>query len=603
MFQTFDAVAAPHLGPPRVKALRALMAEAGLDVVLVPRADAHQGEYVPPGAERLHWLTGFSGSAGFAVVTMKVAALFTDGRYTLQASHQIDTSTFEIVDSVSNDVMSWLARKQPGGGVVGYDPWLHTADAVAAFVKSGKPKTFTLKPLARNPVDTVWGKSRPKDPVGPISVQPLTLTGVAAETKITDLQRTMKDEGEDAVVLTLPDSICWLLNIRGADIQHNPVVLAFMIVPQTGKPEVFVDAAKIAGEAKRHLESLVKVQPPTALAKRLVELKTAGKRVRLDPATAAEILFRKLGKAAVNGADPCILPKSRKTAAELAGARAAHLRDGAAVVRYLAWLDREAPRGALDEITAVTKLETLRAETQQLKEISFPTISGSGPNGAIVHYRVSTATNRKLGPGELFLVDSGAQYQDGTTDITRTIVIGKPTREMCERFTLVLKGHIGIATARFPKGTRGIQLDTLARQPFWQAGFDYDHGTGHGVGSYLSVHEGPQSISKRGIAAALEPGMIVSNEPGFYKPGAFGIRLENLEVVTEASKIGDGDREMLGFETLTLAPFDRRLVVVAMLTPPERAWLDRYHARVLAIIGPELGPGERAWLAAATAPI
>ena len=602
MFQTFDSVAAPALGPPRVKALRAVMAEAGLDVVLVPRADAHQGEYVPPGAERLLWLTGFSGSAGYAVITNTAAALFTDGRYTLQASQQVDADTFEIVDSVAHDAVSWIARKLPGGGVIGYDPWLHTADAVAALAKAGTPKSFKLKPMVRNPIDAVWGKTRPQEPVGPVSVQPLALAGVAAEKKIADLQQVLTSEGEAAVVLTLPDSICWLLNIRGADIQHNPVVLAFMIVPVTGKPELFIDAAKIAGAAKTHLSGLVRVQPPSALSKRLAEFKAAGKRVRLDPATAANILFRKLGKSAVNGVDPCILAKARKNAAELDGARAAHLRDGAAVVRYLAWLDREAPKGALDEITAVTKLEAIRAGTQHLKEISFPTISGSGPNGAIVHYRVSTATNRRLEPGELFLVDSGAQYQDGTTDITRTIVIGRPTREMCERFTLVLKGHIGIATARFPKGTRGVQLDTLARQPFWQAGFDYDHGTGHGVGSYLSVHEGPQSISKRGMAA-LEPGMIVSNEPGFYKRGAFGIRLENLEVVTEAAKIGDGDREMLGFETLTLVPFDRRLVAVAMLTPHERAWLDAYHARVMTVIGPELGADDRAWLVAAPAPI
>lgn len=604
MFQTFDAVAEPALGPPRVKALRALMSKLGIDCFLVPRADAHQGEYVPPADERLQWLTGFSGSAGYAVVTRKAAALFTDGRYTLQAGLQIDTAAFEIADSVATEAMGWIAAKLPSGGVIGYDPWLHTADAIAALVKAGKPKGLVLKPLASNPVDAVWGKARPAAPQGQVVLQPLILAGVAAETKIADLQRTLKAEAQDACVLTLPDSICWLLNIRGADVAHNPVVLAFMVVPVSGKPDLFVDPAKIGPDVKRYLDGLVQIRPDMrkALLKRIGELKAKKARVRIDPATAPELLVRRLGASAVHGADPCILPKARKNAAELKGARAAHVRDGAAIVRYLAWLDREAPKGRLDEITAVRKLESLRAETQQLKEISFPTISGSGPNGAIVHYRVSTQSNRKLGSGELFLVDSGAQYQDGTTDVTRTIAIGKPTREMCERFTQVLKAHIAIATARFPKGTRGIQLDTLARQPFWQAGMDYDHGTGHGIGSYLSVHEGPQSISKRGMAN-IEPGMIISNEPGYYKAGAFGIRLENLEVVQEPSRVEGGEREMMGFETLTLVPFDRRLVAVDRLTGAERAWLDAYHARVSKVIGPELGPEDRAWLTAATAPV
>jgi Xaa-Pro aminopeptidase len=604
MFQTFDTVAEPALGPPRVKLLRAAMSDAGVDAVLVPRADAHQGEYVPPADERLHWLTGFSGSAGFAVVTKKAAALFTDGRYTLQAGLQVDTGTFEVVDSVSTETTAWLAQKLQSGGVIGFDPWLHTADSIAALTKAGKVKGLTLKPLAKNLVDIVWGKERPKSPVGRIVQQPLILAGVAAETKIADLQRTLKAEGQDACVLTLPDTICWLLNIRGSDVAHNPVVLAFMVVPVKGAPELFVDPAKIGPDVKRYLSDHVKVQPDMrgGLLRRVADLKSAKKVVRVDAATAPEIIVRKLGTTAAVAADPCILPKARKNAAELKGARAAHVRDGAALVRYLAWLDREAPTGQLDEITVVKKLETLRAETQQLREISFATISGSGPNGAIVHYRVSTQSNRKLSPGELFLIDSGAQYQDGTTDVTRTIVIGKPTREMCQRFTLVLKAHIGLATARFPKGTRGIQLDTLARQPFWQAGMDYDHGTGHGVGSYLSVHEGPQSISKRGMAN-IEPGMIISNEPGFYKTGAFGIRLENLEVVTEPGPIVGGDREMMGFETLTLVPFDRRLVAVDLLSKVERDWLDAYHARVLKVIGPEVSPADRAWLTAATAPV
>lgn len=602
MFQTFDTVARPDLGPPRVKALRAWMEKQGLDAVLVPRADAHQGEYVPPSAERLAWLTGFSGSAGLAVVTRKFAALMTDGRYTLQAASQIDTKTFEIVDSTVVDWVQWLSGKLRDGGTVGYDAWLHTGGAIQSQTKPAMAKKLTLKAVAANPVDAVWGKDRPKDPSGAIIVQPLSLAGVSAQDKIAALQKTLSEAGEEAAILTLPDSICWLLNIRGSDVAHNPTVLAFLIVPKSGKPELFVAPEKVAGDAKPHLKPLVDVLPPQDLAARIDALKKSGKRVRLDPATAADWFFRKLGKSVSENADPCILPKAKKNAVELEGTREAHIRDGAAVCRFLAWLDRSAHTGKIDEITAVTRLEQERASTQKLKEISFATISGSGPNGAIVHYRVSTDTNRLLQPGELFLVDSGAQYQDGTTDITRTVAIGKPTREMCERFTLVLKGHIAIATARFPKGTRGIQLDILARQAMWQAGIDFDHGTGHGVGSYLSVHEGPQSISKRGMAA-LEPGMIISNEPGYYKNGHFGIRLENLEVVREASQIEGGEREMLGFESLTLAPFDRRLVVKAMFTPAERAWLDGYHARVLKIIGPQLGADDRAWLQKACAPL
>jgi Xaa-Pro aminopeptidase len=404
------------------------------------------------------------------------------------------------------------------------------------------------------------------------------------------------------VVLTLPDSIAWLFNIRGSDVAHIPVVLAFAIVPVTGKPELFVDAAKVTAEARAHLSPVARISAPQELAKRLAALKASGKRVRLDPATAGTWFFRKLkgGKARiVRGTDPCLLPKARKNSAEIKGTRAAHKRDGAAIVRYLAWLDREASGGKIDEITASQKLEEVRAETQALKEISFDTISGSGPNGAIVHYRVTSATNRKLKSGELFLLDSGAQYVDGTTDITRTIAIGKPTREMQERFTLVLKGHIGIATARFPKGTRGIDLDPFARRALWEAGLDFDHGTGHGVGSYLSVHEGPQSISKRGMVA-LEPGMIISNEPGYYKEGAYGIRIENLVLVTEPEQIPGGDREVMAFETLTLAPIDRRLVLPAMLSPAEREWLNAYHARVLATLAPELSPADRTWLQSAT---
>jgi len=605
MFQTYEASEVRQSGAERVEALRREMAKAGLEAVLVPRADEHQGEYVPPAAERLRWLTGFSGSAGLAAVGRTSAALFVDGRYVVQAPAQVDTRTFEVLQVPQAKLEDWIGKHAKAGGAVGFDPKLHTVAMVEELTKSLKPKGIKLKALGRNLVDKIWGRERPPPPLAPVVPHALRYAGKAAEQKIAELQAALRKEGEDAVVLTLPDSIAWLFNIRGSDVAHNPVALAFAIVPASGKAELFVEAAKVGPDAKAHLAPLAKISEPAALDRRLAALKGMGKRIRLDPATASSWFFRKLtgGKARiVRAADPCLLPKARKNAAEIKGARAAHKRDGAAVVRFLAWLDREAPHGRLDEIAASRQLETVRSETQALKEISFDTISGAGPNGAIVHYRVTTRTNRKLDPGQLYLVDSGAQYLDGTTDITRTVAIGKPTREMQERFTLVLKGHIGIATARFPKGTRGIDLDPFARRPLWEAGLDFDHGTGHGVGSYLSVHEGPQNISRRSMAV-LEPGMIISNEPGYYKEGAYGIRIENLVLVTEPEKPAGGERDVMGFETLTLAPIDRRLVRPELLTRDELAWLNAYHARVADIIGPELGPIDRAWLEAATAPI
>jgi Xaa-Pro aminopeptidase len=605
MFQTYDPPEARQSGAERVERLRRLMAKAGLDAVLVPRADEHQGEYVAPSAERLKWLTGFSGSAGLAVVGRTAAALFVDGRYVVQAPGQVDTRTFEVLQIPQAKLDEWLAKNLKSGGVVGFDPKLHTAAMIEELAKALQPKGIKLKALAANPVDRVWGRERPGPPRGAVIPHPMKYAGKAAEQKIGELQAALRKEGEDALILTLPDSIAWLLNIRGCDVAHNPVALAFAIVPVSGKPELFVDPTKIGPEAKAYLAPLAKVSEPGAIERRLAALRGTGKRLRLDPATASSWFFRKLkgGKARiVRGGDPCLLPKARKNAAEIKGARIAHKRDGAAVVRFLAWLDREAPAGALDEIAASERLETIRSETQALKEISFDTISGAGPNGAIVHYRVTRATNRKLGPGELYLVDSGAQYLDGTTDITRTVAIGTPTHEMQERFTLVLKGHIAIATARFPKGTRGIDLDPFARRALWEAGLDFDHGTGHGIGSYLSVHEGPQSISKRGMTV-LEPGMIISNEPGYYKEGAYGIRIENLVLVTEPEKVTGGEREVMGFETLTLAPVDRRLVLPELLSGQELAWLNAYHARVREVIGPDLSPADRTWLETATAAI
>jgi Xaa-Pro aminopeptidase len=605
MFQTYEAPEGGQDLAERVARLRVLMAKAGLDAVLVPRADEHQGEYVAPSAERLKWLTGFSGSAGLAVVARAAAALFVDGRYVTQAPTQVDTRTFEVLQIPDTKLSDWLGKHLKPGAVIGFDPWLHTAAMIEELAKSLEPKGIKLEALPRNPVDRIWGSDRPAPPQGAVVPHPARYAGKPAEQKIAELQAALRKGGEDAVILTLPDSIAWLLNIRGSDVAHNPVALAFAIVPASGKVELFVDPTKVSAEAKAHLAKLARISPPKALEDRVKALKGAPKRIRLDANTAASWFFRKLrgGKARiVRGPDPCLLPKARKNATEIKGARAAHKRDGAAVTRFLAWLDREAPQGRLDEIATSRHLETLRSETQALKEISFDTISGAGPNGAIVHYRVTTPTNRKLKPGELYLVDSGAQYIDGTTDITRTVAIGTPTREMQERFTLVLKGHIAIAMARFPKGTRGVDLDPFARRALWGAGLDFDHGTGHGVGSYLSVHEGPQNISKRGMTP-LESGMIVSNEPGYYKEGAYGIRIENLVLVTEPEKVAGGEREVMGFETLTLAPIDRRLVVAELLSVDELAWLNAYHARVLDIIGPELGPVDRAWLEAATATI
>ena len=465
-----------------------------------------------------------------------------------------------------------------------------------------KPHGIKLVPTARNLVDRVWGRARPPAPADPVTLHPQKFAGRSAQDKIADIQKRLKADKQDAVILTLSDSVAWVFNIRGSDIPHTPVALAFAIVPASGKPELFIAADKLAPAVRAQLETFAKVSEPAALADRLKALRTAGKRVRLDPHTAGYWFSRALGgtKRIARGPDPSLALKAIKNAVEIKGARAAHLRDGLAVTRFLAWLDGAAATGALDEIEAVRRLEGFRRATNQLREISFDTISGSGPNGAIVHYRVSEATNRKLRPGELFLIDSGAQYLDGTTDITRTVAIGKPTNEMRERFTLVLKGHIAIATARFPKGTRGIDLDPYARRALWQHGLDYDHGTGHGIGSYLSVHEGPQSISRAGMAV-LEPGMLLSNEPGYYKEGAYGIRIENLVLVTELQKLPGADRETMGFETLTLAPIDRRLIVKDILTADEIAWLDDYHARVAAALAPELDEDARAWLRHATA--
>ncbi len=603
MFQTFDADPQPDLARPRVAGLRQILTASKVDAFLIPRADEHQGEYVPPSAERLLWLTGFSGSAGIAVVGKTKAALVVDGRYTVQARAEVNTKIFDLPVFKTGALSEWVNANLPTGSTVGFDPWLHTVRDIENIGRALEARKIRLKPMPRNLVDRTWGRDRPKPPLAAISIQPMKYAGRTSADKIADVQKELGDHNQAAVVLTLPDSIAWLFNIRGGDIAHNPVPLAFAIVSASGKAKLFVAPEKISAEVKAHLKPVARTYHPDELKTHISELKTVKKKVRLDPATAAWWFARALGtKNIARQSDPCLAMKAHKNIAEIKGARSAHLRDGVAIAEFLCWIDENVGSGAVDEITAVEKLEACRQATGALRDISFDTISGSGPNGAIVHYRVSTATNRKLQRGELYLVDSGAQYQDGTTDITRTIAIGKPTDEMRDRFTRVLKGHIGLATARFPVGARGVDLDPFARRALWDAGLDYGHGTGHGIGSYLSVHEGPQSISRAGMVP-LQAGMLCSNEPGYYKEGAYGIRIENLVLVEPATKPAGGDKAMLSFETLTLAPIDRRLIVKKMLSDEERKWLNDYHAMVLEKLSPKVDSKTSAWLKTATKPL
>lgn len=602
MFQTYDDTANPALGAERAKRLRDELARRGLDGFLIPRSDEHQGEYVPPHAERLRWLTGFSGSAGLAIVLADKAAIFIDGRYTLQVRSQTDIAVFEPKHLIEEPPTKWVEDNLPKGAKLAYDPWLHTIDAVARFKAAAEKAGATLVPVDSNPLDAVWS-DQPPPPAAPIAPHDLKYAGEAATDKLKRISASL--DGADAAMLTMPDSIAWTFNIRGRDVGHTPLPLSFALIHADGHADLFINPDKVDDAARAHLGNVVTLRHPDELAEALDHLGADGKTVLVDPATCASWINDRLTKAGAKvkrGADPCELPKACKNKAEVDGTRAAHRRDGVALTRFLAWLAREAPKGSLDEITACKQLEAFRAETGELKDVSFDTISGAGANGAIVHYRVTEGTNRPLRTGELFLVDSGAQYLDGTTDVTRTVAIGKASAEQRDRFTRVLKGHIGIATARFPNGTSGSQLDALARMSLWKAGLDYDHGTGHGVGSYLSVHEGPQRISKLG-SVPLRPGMIISNEPGYYKTGDYGIRIENLLVVTEAEIIDGGERPMMGFETLTLAPIDLNCVEPNLLTTEEKDWLNAYHARVREALSPDMDEATQAWLRDATRPI
>ena len=600
MFQTFETTSNPAAGAARLAALRAELARLGIDGVLVPRADAHQGEYVAPRDERLQWLTGFTGSAGFCIVLPEVAGVFIDGRYRTQVKSQVDLARFTPVNWPETKPGDWIAEHL-AKGIIGFDPWLHSEDEIARLSETAGPG-ISLKPLAQNPVDRIW-PDQPGPPQGRAFAHPVALAGETSAAKRARLATALRADGQPAAVTTLTYSLCWLLNIRGADVPRNPVLHGFAILQDDARVSLFADPAKFDAATLAHLGPEVTLGPPEAF---LPALDVLTGPVRLDRSSAPVALRQRLEAAGIPiawGDDPCRLPKACKTDAEIAATREAHLRDGAAMVEFLCWLDTEAPKGKLTEIDVVRALEGFRRATNALHDISFDTICGSGPHGAIIHYRVTEDTNRRLGADELLLVDSGGQYVDGTTDITRTIALGDPGDQARAAFTRVLQGMIAISRARFPKGLAGRDLDPLARAALWLAGQDYDHGTGHGVGAFLSVHEGPQRLS-RISDVPLQPGMILSNEPGYYREGVFGIRIEHLIVVQAAPALpGGDDRRQYCFETLTFAPIDRRLIVTAALSPGERDWLNAYHAETLAKLSPRLTAGARAWLEQAAAPL
>ena len=589
----------------RAAALRVELARRDLAGFIVPRGDEHQGEYVAARSQRLAWLTGFSGSAGLAVVLAGQAAIFVDGRYTLQVRDQVDTDALAPHHLTESPPQDWIATNLRAGERVGYDPWLHTESEVERYRAACDKARASLIACEDNPIDAVWPDQPPR-PLGPVVAHDQSFAGESAAEKRTRMAAVLAADDTDAAVLTMPDSIAWLLNIRGADVPNAPLPLSFAILLSDGSVDLFIDQRKLVPDLAGHLGNEVAVRAPGELAVALDRLGAAGKSVRIDAATAASWTIDRLSAAGANivrAADPCAIAKARKNTVELDGIRAAHVRDGAALTRFLAWLAREAPGGGLDELTAAAKLASLRAENEYFRGPSFDTISGAGANGAIVHYMATPTTNRRLVPGSLFLVDSGGQYLDGTTDVTRTVAIGSSSAEQRDHFTRVLKGHIALGTCQFPAGTTGSQLDTLARMHLWRAGLDYDHGTGHGVGSYLSVHEGPQRISKIPNRVALESGMIVSNEPGYYKTGAYGIRIENLVAVTTAAPVEGAEKKFLAFETLTKAPIDLALVEPSLLTDDEIAWLNQYHADVRDTLSPLLDAETAAWLADATRPI
>ncbi len=602
-FQTFEEPESGVALTARLSAFREELARRKLTGFVIPRADQQQNEYVAPSEERLAWLTGFTGSAGLAIVLTHEAAVFVDGRYTLQAAKQVDGKAWTVEPLMDPPPEIWLAEHLKAGDRLGFDPWLHTSSAAERLAAGCAKAGAELVAVDSNPLDSIWTE-RPQPPLAPVAVHGAQFAGEVEADKLRRIRLEIDRLGVDALVLSDSHAVAWTFNIRGADVAHTPLPLSYALVPKDGRPTVFIDHRKLSNLTRDHLEQSADVEEPDALTPKLTALAHAGATIALDGATAADALSRLIaaaGGSAVRGNDPTSLLKAVKNEIEIAGTRNAHRRDAVALARFLAWIDREAPKGALTEIDTVEALETFRRDTGALKDVSFPTIAGTGPNGAIVHYRVTRKSNRRIVPGDLLLIDSGAQYEDGTTDVTRTIAVGEPTAEMRDRFTRVLRGHIAIARAVFPDGTTGAQLDSLARQFLWQAGIDFEHGTGHGVGSYLSVHEGPARISKLGTTP-LKRGMILSNEPGYYKTDGYGIRIENLELVT-AAEIAGAEKPVNAFETLTLAPIDRRLIDVTMLSQAELDWLDAYHARVNREVRSSLDEADRLWLDAATAPL
>lgn len=586
----------------RIAALRAHLERAGVDGCLVPHGDEYQGEFVAPYAERLAWLTDFTGSAGLAVVLADQAALFIDGRYTLQVRDQVDDTLYEFKHLVDEPAAKWLATVMKPGQRLGFDPRLHTPAQLKRYRDACEKAGADLVALTSNPVDAIWA-DQPSRPNAPVKVQDLDLAGQAHGEKRQQVAEVLQQEKHDALLVTASDSLCWLFNVRGGDVEFTPLVLATGLLFADGRATLFLDSERVTEEVRAHLGSDVTLTPADTLGATLDQLADTVKRVAVDKATVSQWAVDRLEAAGLEVTaieDPCALPKACKNDAELSGIRAAHVRDGAALTRFLAWLDQESLKGGLTEMSAADQLENYRRVDNLFQGPSFPTIAGAGANGAIVHYRATDDTNAPITSDMLFLVDSGGQYLDGTTDVTRTIAIGVPTDEQKRRFTQVLKGHIALATARFPEGTAGGQLDGFARAALWADGVDYDHGTGHGVGAYLGVHEGPQRISKASLGPALKPGMVVSNEPGYYKAEEFGIRIENLVAVQAVEASNDAEKQMLEFETLTLAPIDLRLVDVDLMTEAEAAWLNTYHARVreslMPLVGRDIGP----WLTEAT---
>jgi len=601
--QNFNVQGGPDYGVKNLPKLRRKMKVLGLDGFLVPHEDEYQNEYLPESNDRLMWVSGFTGSAGAAVIMTEHAAIFTDGRYTLQVRDQVSGDLFDYMSLEDTSVAAWLGQTAQPGQVFGYDPRLHAPQALAKIAKAVKAAGAVLKALDINPIDQSWD-DRPPAPRAALSIQPLSLAGESHADKRRRIGADILAAGADAALVTSPASVAWLLNVRGGDVKCTPLPLSNLLIDQEGRVDLFIHPDKITDEIRAHFGNQISLHTEDALADHLSALR--GKTVIVDPGTTSAWYSDKLsatGAKVLAQMDPIALPKACKNDAEIAGTQAAHIHDGAAVTRFLHWLDTDAQSGDIDEIQAAQKLEAFRHTNGGLKDLSFETISGAGPNGAIVHFRVTTATVQKLKRGSLFLVDSGGQYQDGTTDITRTVPIGTPNAEMRERFTLVLKGHIALAQIRFPEGIPGSNLDVLARMALWQKGLDYDHGTGHGVGVFLGVHEGPQRIAKRPNNIALRPGMIVSNEPGYYKTGGYGIRIENLQFVTPPAPIEGGERPMLGFKNLTFAPLHKGLIETSLLTQAEMDWVNDYHAQVLDHIGPQVTGDVLAWLEAACTPL